>query len=153
MKASGIRFLVSKGASVNGKHADMAKWVCRGEAKAGTTRFIRIATIHVLRPGPRVTLAMVLVKPGMSNAAVITGLVHPVRMARVRLSRLWLDRGFASVDVVQRLQDLRLSAVTRAASSPSRWPSSALSLVATGSRVATESSSAERVRLITVMSA
>lgn len=94
-----------------GKHADMAKWVCRGEAKAGTTRFIRIATIHVLRPGPRVTLAMVLVKPGMSNAAVITGLVHPVRMARVRLSRLWLDRGFASVDVVQRLQDLRLSAV------------------------------------------
>ncbi|MCC7019562.1 MAG: transposase [Ardenticatenales bacterium] len=94
-----------------GKHADMAPWVCRSQARAGTTRFVRIATIHVLRPGPRVTLAMVAVRPGMLNAAVITALVHPVRRARVRLSRIWLDRGFASVDVVQRLQDLRLSAV------------------------------------------
>lgn|GEM_PF-4641340 len=94
-----------------GKHADLQPWVCRGEARPGTTRFIRIATIYVLRPGIRVTLAMTPVTPAMAAPVVISSLVQTARRARVRINRLWLERGFAACEVVQRIKALRLAAV------------------------------------------
>ena len=33
-------------------------WVCRGRAKADTTRLLRVATAYVIRDGERVTLAV-----------------------------------------------------------------------------------------------
>jgi len=72
---------------------------------------LRLATVYVLGKQGRVTLAMTPVRPGEGHSAVLNRLLHRVRQARVRIGRLWLDRGFASAEVVRCLKDLRLTAV------------------------------------------
>lgn len=54
---------------------------------------------------------MTPVTPAMAAPAVISSLIQTARRARVRINRLWLDRGFAAYEVVQRIKDLRLSEV------------------------------------------
>jgi putative transposase len=94
-----------------GQVSDLDGWVCRGEARAGTTRFLRIATAYLMRDGLRFNLAVRFVGPGHKKADVLSTLLVWLRRHRLRISCLWLDRGFASVEVIQRLEDLRLAAV------------------------------------------
>src|SRR5215213_1295669 len=69
-------------------------WV-RGQAKAGTTRFYRVATASVLMAGMRLTLAIHFVLPGESPMMVLEQLIERLERLGVRPRRLFLDKGFA----------------------------------------------------------
>jgi hypothetical protein len=49
---------------------DPDTWVCRGEARAGTTRFYRCATAYLMLHDVRLTLAVVFVKPKTDKLAI-----------------------------------------------------------------------------------
>lgn len=77
--------------------------VRRGEAKAGTTRFHCYATALVVRDGRRVTLAATFVWAEDELLDVLDELLGRVRRLGMRSERLYLDRGFASVAILQYL--------------------------------------------------
>jgi hypothetical protein len=94
-----------------GRVGELDGWICRNKARAGTTHFVRIATAYLMLDGLRLTLAVRFVRPTYSLADLVSTIVVQLRSAGLRIRCLWLDRGFASVAVVGRLEDLRLPAV------------------------------------------
>jgi putative transposase len=78
-------------------------WVCRGEARKGTTRFYRCATAYVMRNGVRVNLAVRFVHPRDSVAEVLKDLLERVQALGIRIARLYLDKGFCSIPVLRYL--------------------------------------------------
>jgi hypothetical protein len=76
----------------------------RGEAKAGTTRFHAYATAFVLHAGRRVTLAVTFVYAEEALADVLRDLVTRLRQLGVTIQRLFLDREFATVAILDWLQ-------------------------------------------------
>jgi hypothetical protein len=76
-----------------------ALWV-RGPAKKGTTRFHRIATAYVILNGMRFTLAICFFLPGDTKVKVLGTLLNRVRCLELPIRRLFLDRGFASIEVM-----------------------------------------------------
>jgi putative transposase len=75
-------------------------WV-RGKAKAGTTRFHRVASAYVLQPHGRVTLALRAVQAGERQAAIVAALLDQVKTLGISVKCLYLDRGFDSIGVQQ----------------------------------------------------
>lgn len=75
----------------------------RGEAKAGTTRFHAYATAFVLQAGKRVTLALTFVYAEESLADIVADLLGRLDRLGINLRRLFLDREFASVAVLDLL--------------------------------------------------
>lgn len=94
-----------------GQAGDLDGWVCRAEARDGTTRFVRIATAYVMRDGLRFNLAVAFIHPSYAHADVLSTMLVWLRRHRIRIRCLWLDRGFASIAVVQRLTALHLTVV------------------------------------------
>lgn len=76
----------------------------RGEARAGTTRFHAYATAFVLHAGRRVTLAVTFVYAEEALADVLGDLVRRLRQLGVTIQRLFLDREFATVAILDWLQ-------------------------------------------------
>jgi putative transposase len=89
---------------------DQALWV-RGQAKDGTTRFYRVATAYVIYHGQRVTLALHFVLPKEETLGVLKLLRQPVLSAGVRISCLYLDKGFAGCAVIRYLQSAQQPAL------------------------------------------
>lgn len=87
-----------------------AQWV-RGKAKAGTTRFFRVATAYVIRNGMRLTLGVHFVLPEEGTKEVLKGLLEQVEAAHVPVGCLLLDKGFASIEVMQYLWEKDLCAI------------------------------------------
>jgi putative transposase len=77
-------------------------WV-RGEAKDGTTRFYRVATADAIVRGQRVTLGIRFVLPKQETVEVLADLWRALRRRALRISCLYLDKGFASVAVFEYL--------------------------------------------------
>ena len=73
-------------------------WV-RGRAKAGTTRFYRIATAYVVHHGLRHTVALRFVQPEDDPVTIIQKLVQRVAPLAIPLAYLLLDKGFAGIAV------------------------------------------------------
>jgi len=73
-------------------------WV-GGKAKAGTTRFYRVATAYVIYNGLRVTLALRFYLPTESVVEVVEMLVERIKALGIGINRLFLDKGFAGIDV------------------------------------------------------
>jgi hypothetical protein len=84
---------------------------CRGEAKAGTTRFYRVATAYLMYEGVRFTLGLVFVRPEHSNSELLKRLLNYVEQRGMKLKRLWLDKGFASIPVYKLLKQQGINAV------------------------------------------
>jgi putative transposase len=82
---------------------DPDTWVCRGEARAGTTRFYRCATAYVMQRDVRLTLAVVFVKPSMDKVTVLKRLLHAVQAAGVSIKCLYADKAFCSIPVLRYL--------------------------------------------------
>ena len=85
-------------------------WV-RGEAKAGTTSFYRLATAYVMRNGLRVTLALHFVRPEADMVSILDSLLQRIASLGLRLKRLFLDKGFAGTPVLAYLTQRRQSAI------------------------------------------
>jgi hypothetical protein len=77
-------------------------WV-RGKAKDGTTRFYRVATAYVVLNGLRVTLALHFVLPDDDTVSVVDLLRQRMTAQGQRVSGLLLDKGFASIAVLESL--------------------------------------------------
>jgi hypothetical protein len=77
-------------------------WV-RGKAKDGTTRFYRVATAYLVLNGLRVTLALHFVLPDDATVRVLDRLLKRVHAQGVQVSCLVLDKGFASMAVLEYL--------------------------------------------------
>lgn len=84
---------------------------CRGEAKAGTTRCYRVATAYLLLEGVRFTLGLIFVKPEYGNAELLRRVLSCALQAGVKMKRLWLDKGFASIAVYRLLRQRGVNAV------------------------------------------
>jgi len=78
-------------------------WV-RGQAKDGTTHFYRVATVYVIHNGLRVTLALRFYLPTDSVVGVLERLVERVKEIGIGINRIFLDKGFAGIDVQTYLQ-------------------------------------------------
>lgn len=83
----------------------------RGEAKAGTTRFHCYATAYLVRAGRRLTLAVAYVWAEDALLDVLVELLDRLRTLGVRLKRLYLDRGFASVAILAYLDEQPFTSV------------------------------------------
>ena len=86
-------------------------YVSRGAARAGTTRFWRMATAYVMQEGLRVTVAMLYVLPEHSHLMVVERLLHRVEQHGVRIKVLYLDKGFCSGSIIQYLQHRRQATI------------------------------------------
>jgi hypothetical protein len=90
---------------------DDDNWVCRGEARAGTTRFYRCATAYLMLHDVRLTLAVVFVKPKMDKVVILKRLLNGVRAAQIRIKCLYADKGFCCIPVLRYLARHRISAI------------------------------------------
>jgi putative transposase len=81
--------------------ADPDYWVCRGEARNGTTRFYRCATAYVMRQGVRMNLAVRFVHPGDPLAAVLHDLLERVQALGITIGCLHLDKGFCGIPTLR----------------------------------------------------
>lgn len=85
-----------------------APYIYRSQAKAGTTRFFAYATIYVICRNQRVTLGLHAVHRQETLVATVTRLLAMLHRLRVRVKRLYLDRGFYSVPVIRWLKALNI---------------------------------------------
>ena len=85
-----------------------APYIYRSQAQAGTTSFFAYATVYVICRNKRVTLAIHAVHRQETLVATITYLLAMLHPLKVRVKRLYLDRGFYSVPVIRWLKALNL---------------------------------------------
>jgi putative transposase len=78
-------------------------WV-RGRARAGTTRFYRVATAYGRVKNLRVTLAIRFVLPEDATVTIVQDLQKAVKTLGIRVRHLFLDKGFASIAVMEELE-------------------------------------------------
>jgi putative transposase len=83
-------------------------YIYRSQAKAGTTSFFAYATVYVICRNKRVTLGIHAVHRQETLVATITYLLAMLTPLRVRIKRLYLDRGFYSVPVIRWLKALNI---------------------------------------------
>jgi putative transposase len=93
------------------KDALVQTYTCRGKAHDGTTHFWRMASAYVMHRGQRFTVALVYVLPEYSTLVVLQRLLERIGQHRVGIRRLYLDKGFCQTDIINYLQDQRLSAI------------------------------------------
>jgi putative transposase len=86
-------------------------WVCRGEARAGTTRFYRCATAYLMLHDVRLTLAVVFVKPKMDNLTILKRLLSAVRAAQISIKCLYADKGFCCIELLRYLSRRGIQAI------------------------------------------
>jgi putative transposase len=91
--------------------AEIRTYVCRSKAKAGTTRFFRVATAYVMQAGQRVTVAMRYVLPEYTKLDVLQTLLVRVHQCGVKIKCLYLDKGFCSTLIIRFLQDHTYKAI------------------------------------------
>ena len=89
---------------------ERAQWV-RARAKDGTTRFLRIATAYVIHRGLRLTLAVRFVLPDDETVDVVKALTGSIDALKLPVSCLLLDKGFASIAVMDYLEAQHLPAI------------------------------------------
>lgn len=81
-----------------------APYICRGQAKSGTTSFYGYATLYVISRGKRITLSLHAVRRDETMVCIITHLLDRISELKIKVKRLYLDRGFYSVPVIRWLQ-------------------------------------------------
>lgn len=83
--------------------------VVRGEAKSGTTHFHGYATATIVHDKRRYTLAVRLVRLGETMDQIVRWLLDRVKRLQIKVRRVYLDAGFASVPVLRTLKRRRLA--------------------------------------------
>lgn len=92
-----------------GNPSDREKpYVYRSKAESGTTSFFAYATVYVLCRNKRVTLAVHAVQQMETLVATITTLLRMLNPLKLKIQRLYLDRGFYSVPVIRWLKCLNI---------------------------------------------
>jgi hypothetical protein len=87
-----------------GQTPELRTYVCRSQAKQGTTRFFRMATAYLMWRDVRLTLAMTYVLPEHSILDVVQRLLQRLTILGFSQMTLFLDKGFCCGDVLRYLQ-------------------------------------------------
>jgi putative transposase len=94
-----------------GKTAEVKAITCRGQARKGTTHFIRIASAYVIWRQVRLTLAVVYVLPDDDTLSVLQRLLRRLNTLGFKAKVLYLDKGFASTGVMRYLTETHQPAI------------------------------------------
>jgi putative transposase len=86
-----------------GKQEGTRAVTCSGQAKKGTTHFVRIATAYVIWRQVRLTLAVHFVLPGETALEVLKILLKRLKSLDFEAKILYLDKGFAATPIVNYL--------------------------------------------------
>src|SRR5512134_1609958 len=86
-----------------GKEEETRQVTCSGQAKKGTTHFVRIATAYIIWRQVRLTLAVRYVLPEEETLAILKFLLKRLKTLGFQAKLLYLDKGFASTAIVQDL--------------------------------------------------
>jgi hypothetical protein len=89
-----------------GKQAGLRGVTCSGQAKKGTTHFIRIASAYVIWRQVRLTLALHYVLPEESALDILEILLNRLqKLGFHEILVLYLDKGFASTKIIDHLKE------------------------------------------------
>ena len=86
-----------------GKQENLRAVTCGGQAKKGTTHFVRIATAYVIWRQVRLTLAVHYVLPDEKTLGVLKILLERLKTLGFQAKVLYLDKGFAASAIVDYL--------------------------------------------------
>jgi hypothetical protein len=87
-----------------GKTKDLRAVMCSGQAKKGTTHFVRIATVYVIWRQVRLTLAVHYVLPQEATLEILKILLERLKQLGFSAKVLYLDKGFAATPIVEYLE-------------------------------------------------
>jgi hypothetical protein len=94
-----------------GKTPELRACTCKTRAKAGTTRFFRIASAYVIWREVRLTLALTYVLPTDTLPKVVEKLLDTLKQVGLHATVLYLDKGFCCGEVICALQSRLQAAV------------------------------------------
>lgn len=94
-----------------GKREDTRKLRCAGQAKKGTTHFVRIASAYIIWRQVRLTLAVRYVLPEENNLETLKILLARLKTLGFSAKILYLDKGFASTHIVNYLTTQKQPAI------------------------------------------
>ena len=95
-----------------GKQANLRAVTCSGQAKKGTTHFIRIASAYVIWRQVRLSLALHYVLPEESALDILKLLLNRLQeLGFHQILVLYLDKGFASTKILDHLKERKQPAV------------------------------------------
>jgi putative transposase len=86
-----------------GKQESTRAVTCNGQAKKGTTHFVRIATVYVIWRQVRLTLAVHYVLPSETALEVLKILLKCLKSLNFEAKILYLDKGFAATPIMNYL--------------------------------------------------
>lgn len=85
-------------------------WV-GAEAKNGTTKVYRVATVEVIKNGHRMTLAIKFVVAGETAKEIVEYLLKQLKGLGIETRVLYLDRGFGSMEIARYLKEIGQTAI------------------------------------------
>ncbi|HEU0296648.1 MAG TPA: hypothetical protein VFR47_28185 [Anaerolineales bacterium] len=94
-----------------GKQESTRAVTCNGQAKKGTTHFVRLATAYVIWRQVRLTLAVHYVLPDETALQVLKILLPRLKSLDFEAKVLYLDKGFAATPIVKYLTHQRQPAI------------------------------------------
>jgi putative transposase len=94
-----------------GKQAGTRQVTCAGQAKKGTTHFIRIATAYIIWRQVRLTLAVRYVLPEDATLEILKFLLKRLKKLGFKAKVLYMDKGFASTAILQYLTAQQQAAI------------------------------------------
>ena len=94
-----------------GKTPELRAYTCKTRAKAGTSRFFRIASAYVIWREVRLTLALTYVLPEDTLPGVVEGLLQRLGHLGLYATVLYLDKGFCSGEIIGYLQRTQQAAL------------------------------------------
>lgn len=94
-----------------GKQAGTRQVTCAGQAKKGTTHFVRIATTYIIWRQVRLTLAVRYVLPEDETLEILKFLLQRLKKLGFKAKVLYMDKGFASTSIIQYLTAQRQPAI------------------------------------------
>jgi len=86
-----------------GKQEETRQVTCAGQAKKGTTHFVRIATAYIIWRQVRLTLAVRYVLPEDDTLEILKFLLKRLKTLGFQAKVLYMDKGFASTGIMQYL--------------------------------------------------
>lgn len=104
MKRAGIELAIDfHDEPFYGKRPELLAVACRGQAKQGTSHFIRLASAYVIWRDVRLTLTMRYVLPGQAKLDILRGLLDDLKQLGFTFKVLYLDKAFASTEIIRYL--------------------------------------------------
>ncbi len=88
------------------------KEIVRGRPKSGTTHFHGYATVSIVREDRRYVVALHFIEYGEAMADIVRWLIKRLKALKIRIRRVFLDKGFCSKSVFKVLSQHKLSYVT-----------------------------------------